>query len=85
MKKFTEEVKKDLYNYLAIENKNKEDIQDAIKCLEKYFYQYTINWHDDNYNKEWNYGLLFGLCGLNGKRQEATREMFLDSFNISIF
>ena len=85
MKTFNKEVKTDLYNYLAIENSCDNDIKEAIKCLEKYFYQSIIKWHDDNYCNNFNYGLLFALCGFNGPRQEATKEMFLDSFNVTVF
>ena len=87
MKKFNNEVKKDLFNYLAIENKNVEDIliQEAISYLEKYHYILTNNWHDDNYYNECNYGLLFGLCGLNGQRQQAIQELMKDCFNIEMF
>ena len=85
MKKFNNEVKKDLFNYLAIENKKDQDIKEAISYLEKYHYISTNNWHDDNYYNECNYGLLFGLCGLNGKRQEALQELMKDCFNIEMF
>ena len=85
MTKFTEEIKNDLQNYLSIENKNIKDVQEAISYLEKYHYISTNNWHDDNYYNECNYGLLFGLCGLNGQRQNAMQELMKDCFNIEMF
>ena len=85
MKKFNNEVKTDLYNYLTIENKNDQDIKEAIKYLEQYHFKSVVFWHDDNYYNECNYGLLFGLCGLNGQRQNAMQELMKDCFNISIF
>ena len=39
MTKFTEEIKNDLQNYLSIENKNIEDVQQAIKYLEGYHFK----------------------------------------------
>lgn len=84
-KKFPKEIRENLKKYLSIENENKKDIQDAIDYLEKYFYQSTVNWHDDNFFYDYNYGLLFGLCGLNGKQQEEIRKMFEDFYNVSIF
>ena len=85
MTKFNKEVKKDLFNYLAIENKSDQDIKEAISYLEKYHYISTNNWHEDNYHNECNYGLLFGLCGLNGQRQQALQELMKDCFNIEMF
>lgn len=87
MKKFNEEIKKDLFEYLAIENKNVESIliQEAINYLENYHCTSVSNWHEDNYYNECNYGLLFGLCGLNGPRQQAMKEMMEDCFNIEMF
>ena len=85
MTKFTEEIKNDLYNYLTIENKNDQDIKKAIKYLEQYHFKSVAYWHDDNYYNECNYGLLFGLCGLNGQRQNAMEELMKDCFNIEIF
>ena len=85
MKKFNTELKKDLFDYLALENECAEDIKEAIKYLEDYHFRSVIYWHDDNYYNECNYGLLFGLCGLNGQRQQAMQEMFKDCFNISVF
>ena len=85
MTKFTEEIKKDLQNYLSIENKNIKDVQQAIKYLEGYHFKSVAYWHEDNYYNECNYGLLFGLCGLNGSRQQALQELMKDCFNIEIF
>lgn len=85
MRKFDKEVKNDLFEYLVIENKNVEDIHEAINYFEDYHFQSVNNWHDDNYYNECNYGLLFGLCGLNGQRQQAMEEMMLDCFNVKVF
>lgn len=85
MTKFTEEIKNDLQNYLSIENKNIKDVQEAIKYLEGYHFKSVVFWHEDNYYNECNYGLLFGLCGLNGKRQQAMKELMEDCFNIEMF
>ena len=85
MKKFNTEVKKDLFDYLALENECSEDIKEVLTYLEDYHYKSVVYWHDDNYYNECNYGLLFGLCGLNGQRQQAMQEMFKDCFNISVF
>ena len=85
MTKFTEEIKNDLQNYLSIENKNIKDVQEAIKYLEQYHFESVAYWHADSYYYNCNYGLLFGLCGLNGQRQNAMQELMEDCFNISIF
>ena len=85
MTKFTEEIKNDLQNYLSIENKNIEDVQEAIKYLEGYHFKSVAYWHADNYYYNCNYGLLFGLCGLNGQRQNAMQELMEDCFNIVMF
>lgn len=85
MKKFNKELKTDLFQYLAIENECVEDIQEVINYLEGYHFRSVSNWHDDNYYNECNYGLLFGLCGLNGQRQQAFKEMMLDCFNVKVF
>ena len=85
MNKFTEEIKKDLFNYLKIENSDNSYIEKAINYLEKYHYTSTNHWHADNYYYNCNYGLLFGLCGLNGQRQNAMQELMEDCFNIEMF
>ena len=85
MTKLNEEIKKDLFNYLKIENSDNSYIEEAINYLEKYHYTSTNHWHDDNYNNDCNYGLLFGLCGLNGSRQNAMQELMKDCFNIEMF
>lgn len=85
MKKFDNELKSYLFDYLKIENGNDSYIQEAINYLESYHFRSVVYWHDDNYYNECNYGLLFGLCGLNGQRQQAMQEMMEDCFNISVF
>lgn len=85
MKKFDTEVKSDLFDYLKIENGNNSYIEEAINYLEAYHYTPVVYWHDDNYYNDCNYGLLFGLCGLNGQRQQDMQEMFEDCFNVSVF
>lgn len=85
MRKFDKEVKNDLFEYLAIENKNVEDIQEAINYLEGYHFQSVNNWHDDNYYNNCNDSLLIGLCGLNRQRQQAMQEMLKDCFNVLVF
>ena len=85
MKKFTEEIKNDLQNYLSIENKNIKDVRKAIKYLESYHFKSVAYWHADNYYYNCNDSLLFGLCGLNESRQQDMQEMLKDCFNIIIF
>lgn len=85
MRKFDAEIKRDLFEYLSIENKSDKDIAEAINYLEGYHFQSVNNWHDDNYYNDCNYGLLFGLCGFNGPRQQAMKEMLQDCFGVSVF
>ena len=85
MTKFNEEIKKYLFDYLKIENSDNSYIQECINYLEKYHYTSTNNWYEDNYYNDCNYGLLFGLCGLNGSRQQALQELMKDCFNIEMF
>lgn len=85
MKKFDNELKKDLFEYLKIENGNDSYIQGAIDYLEGYHFQSVIYWHDDNYYNNCNDSLLFGLCGLNRQRQQAMQEMLKDCFNVLVF
>lgn len=85
MNRFSEEIKKDLYNYLEIHNSNKQDIQNAIKYLEENHYNKINNWHEDNYFNNCNYGLLFALCGFNFNKQVETGGMFKNFYNVIVF
>lgn len=85
MKKFDNDLRSDLFNYLKIENGDNSYIKEAINYLEAHHYTSVSNWHDDNYYNDCNYGLLFALCGLNGQRQQDVQEMFKDCFNVSLF
>ena len=67
------------------QNKHVTHLSGVILYLLDNHFNSIVKWFDETVNGNDNYGILFYLCGFDGRKQNEMKEFFKNEFNVNVF